>query len=168
MRRRPPPALAAALLALCGALTTAGLALHRALVLEPLPAPARGGAALPDVVVAARSAVDTALLLAAVEKGPFHPERRRPSQRFLLPGESEEQANGEENRARGELRVIGTVVLAKGGGFATAQVGAEPPRLVRVGERIGGYTLRGVQPGRAVFASSAGTTLVVDVPKPGT
>ena len=45
--------------------------------------------------------------------------------------------------------------------------GAEPPKLVRIGERVGQLTLKGIEPGRAVFLTAAGKRYEVQVPKAG-
>jgi hypothetical protein len=68
--------------------------------------------------------------------------------------------------AAATLTLIGTAVMA-GGGFAMCQWAGEPPKLVRIGERVGGYTLKTVAQGRAVFLSSSGTSMEVRVPKGG-
>jgi hypothetical protein len=47
------------------------------------------------------------------------------------------------------------------------QVGAEPPKLVRIGERVGQLTLKGIEPGRAVFLTAGGKRYEVQVPKAG-
>ena len=49
------------------------------------------------------------------------------------------------------LRVLGTVVDSTGGSFALCQLGATPPVVLRVGQRIGDYELRGVEKAAAVF-----------------
>jgi hypothetical protein len=49
---------------------------------------------------------------------------------------------------------------------AVCRVGSEPARMVRVGERIGAYTLARVEPGRAILTGPGGR-LELSVPKPG-
>jgi len=109
-------------------------------------------------------------VLAAIGKDPFHPERRRPGARFQLPADAAATlARGQESRAtEASLRLIGTAVASEGGGFAMCAWQGGSPRIVRVGERVGDWTLRKVTPGAAEFATPAGTTVVVHVPKAGT
>lgn len=109
-------------------------------------------------------------VLAAIGKDPFHPERRRPGQRFQLPADAAAAvARGQESRTtEASLHLIGTAVASEGGGFAMCAWQGGSPRIVRVGERVGDWTLRKVTPGAAEFATPAGTTVVVHVPKAGT
>lgn len=58
--------------------------------------------------------------------------------------------------------------MPEGRGFAMCQWGADPPRLVRIGESVGGLTLKGIQPGRAIFLTGGGKRYEVQVPKAGT
>lgn len=106
-------------------------------------------------------------VMAAVNKDPFHPLRRRPARRLLPPSQSVTETVAAADPAVG-LQVIGTAVSANGaGGFAMCAWGGAPPRIVRVGERVGDWTLRAVTPGAAQFVSSTGATAVVRIAKPG-
>ena len=107
-------------------------------------------------------------LAAAVDQDPFHVERRRPAVRFRLPGEALAQDSVPAAAAGTPFLLIGTAVLAEGRGFAMCQWGSEPPRLVRVGERVGDLTLRVVARGRATFTDGNGRRMEVRVPKAGT
>jgi len=166
---RVPRRLVLSALGAGGAALAAGAALWRAFALEPLPAP-RPPAATLDRAVTAPGAVYTAeRVLAAVEKDPFHPERRRPALRFRFPAEAvashRHAAQGPDLSAA--VRVIGTAVLADGGGFAICQRSGGSPRLVRLGGMLGDLTLKAVEPGQATFVTPGGATLVVRVLKPG-
>lgn len=113
--------------------------------------------------------VPAARLAAAVGKDPFHVERRRPAVRFRLPGESQPSDSAPPApSAAGSFLLIGTAVLPQGRGFAMCQWGADPPRLVRVGERVGDLTLKQVARGRATFVDGGGRRMEVRVPKAGT
>jgi hypothetical protein len=90
----------------------------------------------------------------------YRPERRRPAERFRLPGER--SSAGVPAAALPAIRLIGTAVIGRGG-FAMCQRGVDAPRLVRVGERFGELTLRSVQQGRAVFRAADGTSVEVRV-----
>ncbi|HEX6616909.1 MAG TPA: hypothetical protein VF046_11450 [Gemmatimonadales bacterium] len=66
------------------------------------------------------------------------------------------------------FRLIGTAVLPAGRGFAMCQMGEQPPRLVRLGERVGDLVLKRVHQGRATFESAEGRQVELRVPKAGT
>jgi hypothetical protein len=169
MRRTVSTGQRLALAALLGSLTLAGFALRRALVLDvdTMRLPGVAPAELPDFRNHSGDSPDRHLL--AVEADPFRPERRRPAERFRLPGEavSEALAVEETHPQSGTVQLIGTVVMPNGGSFAMTQVGGEPPRMMRVGESIGGYSLRSIDRGRAVFVAAGGTRVEVQVPKSG-
>jgi hypothetical protein len=110
--------------------------------------------------------VNAAKLVAAVAKDPFHPERRRPAMRFRLPGEG--LPNAPDSAAvQQPFKLIGTAAMAEGRGFAMCQLGEDAPKLVRIGESLGGLTLKRVKPGSAVFLTAAGKRYEVQVPKAG-
>jgi hypothetical protein len=159
---RVSPALA--LTVFLSSLGGAAWSFRRALLTDPLPSAGAvtlgANAATPDI----RVPVTATKLAAAIGKDPFHPERRRPAQRFRLPGEA---APGADVVSSEPFKLIGTAAMAEGKGFAMCQLGAEPPKLVRIGESIGGLTLKSVQPGRASFVRSDGKRYEARVPKAG-
>jgi hypothetical protein len=103
-------------------------------------------------------------VMEAVNNDPFHPLRRRPARRLQPAGV--QVVEGVADRGL-SVQVIGTAVSANGGGFAMCAWGGAPPRIVRIGERVGDWTLRAVTPGAAQFTSSAGATVVVRIAKAG-
>ncbi len=109
-------------------------------------------------------------VLGAVAKDPFHPERRRPGARFQLPSDAVAVTVRHEGPSamEGSLRLVGTAVGADGSGFAMCAWQGAPPRIVRIGERIGEWRLQRVSPGAAAFATPAGDTITVRIPKAGT
>jgi hypothetical protein len=119
-----------------------------------------------------RAAYPVDRLVAAVAKDPFHPERRRPGRRFELPSDlAGRAARAARPRPVGgsvAVRLIGVAVDPAGGGSAICQSGGSAARLVRVGERVGDWTLKRVLPGAAEFATPAGGTVTLRVPKAGT
>ena len=140
----------------------AGWAVLRALEIEALPASA-DATALGDIQVPARRMPPRVNVAAAVNADPFSPERQRPAEAYRLPGELVVAAP----TARPEqLKVLGTVVSTGGSGFAMCQLGSEPPTIVRVGQKIGVYTLKRVARGSATFASPSGE-VVIAAPQPG-
>ena len=103
-----------------------------------------------------------------VERDPFHPERRPPLERYLLPDDQGDLRAG-PSRAFGprQLRLVGTALSGAGGGFVMCQVGNEPPRIVRIGEEVGGLTLISISRGEAEFTRSDGTVVTLSVPSGG-
>lgn len=136
----------------------------RALTIEPVIPPASGSsaAALPDLTP--RPATPANLLRVAVAADPFRPDREPASVAFRMPGET---ATASPAAPPAQLFLVGTAMLPDGKSFAMCRVGDEQAKVVRLGDRIGTYTLRSVEQGRAVFQTAQGSTLEVRVPKAG-
>lgn len=160
----------------CGAaglVLAAGLAVRsvrRAIVLEPLPSAVRSseqtGRSIPERAGGATPSRD--VVTRAVAADPFRPDRRPPAEPFRMPGEALPSDSVVESLAPASaIQLIGTAV-SDGGGFVMCQLGSDPPRLVRVGQSIGGFTLLSVGRGRAAFRDRAGQALDLRVPKAGT
>jgi len=66
-----------------------------------------------------------------------------------------------------QVQLAGTVVAADGRSFAMCQTGAEPAKIVYVGQRVGTLTLRAVNQGSAVFTDDSGKQVVLRVPNGG-
>jgi len=58
--------------------------------------------------------------------------------------------------------VLGTVVSSDGTSFAVIQLGDARSASVRVGDRVGGYTVKSIERGRVVFTTPAGKRLDVN------
>ena len=140
----------------------AGWSVSRALQVDDLPAGA-DATALGDVQVATRGRPPRVNIAAAVDADPFNPGRQRPTEVYMLPGELVVPAPTPRTE---QIRVLGTVVSTTGAGFAMCQFGSAPPTIVRIGEKIGPYTLKRVARGSATFTGPAGD-LVVAAPQPG-
>lgn len=157
-----------ALVAFLACASLAVWTLRRALMIEstappPLPpGPRKNGA----VLVPAPGIASTRLA-SAVKKDPFRAERRPPTERFRLPGEPL-AATASRDSVVSPFQLVGTAVMTEGKGFAMCQLGDSVPRLVRIGERVGGLTLEWVAQGRAVFAGADGRRTELRVPKAGT
>jgi len=164
VRPRVSPALALAVL--LSSLGGAAWSFRRAVLTDPLPPAAAVAPRSNAPTVGIRVPVTATKLAEAVGKDPFHPERRRPGVRFRLPGEGSTAAN-DTTQTPSVFKLIGTATMAEGKGFAMCQLGAEPPKLVRIGESIGDLTLKNVQPGRALFVTSGGKRYEARVPKAG-
>jgi hypothetical protein len=153
-----------AALALVGGGLLFAVTLTGALRLDPLPSPEPVVADAGARTEVSRPFYVAARMAAAVDKDPFHPERRRPDQPFRLPDEGAPPPG-----APAEIvgpRLIGTGV-APGGGFAICQLPGGPARLIHVGEKLGNLTLHSVEPGRATFTTASGDSVVVRVPRTG-
>lgn len=155
-----------------GALGTLGAAIMlllvtglRGLLVEPLPVAAGGGIDRAAVGAAPRTAVTGQEVALVLRADPFHPERRAPATRFRFPGEGAPTGPAVSVAA---LKLIGVALIEEGRSFALVQAGGDAPRLVRVGEIIGGYTLRRVERDRAIFAGPDGKVQEFRVTKAGT
>lgn len=174
---RPVGAAGAAFVLACA---VAGWAASRALTLESRPrvrrvSGARAGAlaSSDDRPGVAADTLSDDRFGAALDRDPFHPERRRPGIAFRLPGEPDPDAAAAADTAAAAvspppaIRLVGTVVTAAGDAFAMCQLGTEAPRVVRPGAKLGEYTLVRVEQGRAVFRSPDGEPIDLRAPKPG-
>lgn len=77
-------------------------------------------------------------------------------------------ADGADSAPAAAVRLLGTVVRGTSGGFALCQLAADAPRVVHVGERLGGLVLVTLEQGRAVFRAPNGTRLELSLSTPGT
>ena len=162
MNLQPMTWLRAAAVATILSALFAGWSVLRALRIDELPTSA-DATALGDVQVAARARPPRVDIAAAVDADPFNPSRQRPTEVYMLPGELVVPAALPRTE---QVRVLGTVVSTTGAGFAMCQLGSEPPTIVRIGEKIGVYTLKRVSRGSATFAGPAGD-VVIAAPQPG-
>jgi hypothetical protein len=119
--------------------------------------------ALGDVQPGGRRVPTRVNIAGAVDADPFSPGRQRPAEPYRLPGELIEAPVASRTQ---QLKVLGTVVVTSGSSFAMCQIGSEPPVIVRVGQQIGGYTLKRVARGKAVFTSPSGE-IEIAAPQPG-
>lgn len=156
--------LIASLTLFCVGAGVAGRAAWRALRLDDLPQ-----APVPRIdVTTPRTAaeLDFVDLAPAVDLNPFRPERAPSSVRYVPPGMVGDTAALPPSRAS-TVKLVGTVTATDGGGFAMCQVGDETPRIVRVGQTIGGLTLEKIEQGAALFVSASGERIELRVPKVG-
>lgn len=137
---------------------------------EGVTAAASGdGAGLVVEPVVPLAAPESVRVLAAVDRDPFHPERRRPRERFRLPGERRTPPPRAPAPAAlpSTMQLTGTMVYGGGGGIAMLSERGRSTRMVRVGESVGNLTLERVTADEAVFRSPNGATVVVRVTRPG-
>jgi hypothetical protein len=129
----------------------------------PLPAPPPGSPELPVPQLGQRVASQPWNAVRAVERDPFHPGRTAPAARYLLPEEDMRATLPGASSVRGEVTLLGTAVSGDGGGFVMCQFARATPEVVRIGEEIGGLTLRAIAPGTAEFTSRDGSTVTLHV-----
>jgi hypothetical protein len=106
---------------------------------------------------------------AAVEFDPFSPTRQPPPVRYGAPV-TLNPAGAVATAMPAALQLVGTVVHrtpGADGSFVVCQLGNAPPHVVRIGQKIGEYTLREVTQGGARFVDHDGTPLDLRVPTHG-
>lgn len=91
---------------------------------------------------------------AGVENDLFSPDRTAPETPYRMPGE--DSPNDKPRIEPQKPIVLGTAVASDGHNFATLQLGMESPKLVRVGDRIGEWTVRSIARGKVVLESAQG------------
>ena len=101
----------------------------------------------------------------AVEGDIFAPDRSAPARHYRLPGEAD--AADEPVAPPPTPVVLGTAIAEGMSSFATVQLENGAPRIVRVGDHIGVYTVKQVDRGRVVFTNSSGKKFDIPALKPG-
>jgi hypothetical protein len=146
--------------ALCLALLVLAAAAAGAARLDPLPVPAATprAATLPEPASPPPSVLHA--VLAAVERDPFSPDRRRPAERYRMPGELPAAVIAAP--ARTTIQLHGVVVLPSGGGLAALYAVGRSSQVVRVGQDFEGYRLASVAPGQVVLVGHD-TTLTLRI-----
>lgn len=126
-------------------------------------------AAAPATVSIVAGALDTPPPGAAVNVGVaidadlFSPTRKAPVARYRMPGEPAVKVVEEPPKPI----VLGVALAADGSSFATCQFQSAKLLMVRVGDKIGEYTVRVIERGRVVFSTPAGKTFEVLAPRAG-
>ena len=136
----------------------------RALRAEPLPTPQ-------PIVVASLETMRRGIarppadIQGAIENDLFASDRTAPASPYRMPGE-----HGSDDTPVVEPmkpNVLGTAVATDGRSFATLQLGDASPTLVRVGDKIGEWVVKGIARGKVVLVSNAGSRAELTVSKPG-
>lgn len=100
-----------------------------------------------------------------VENDLFAEDRSAPSARYRMPDDPDLSKPVVEPP---KPVVLGTAVATDGRSFATVQLGDSRPTLVRVGGKIGEWTVTSIGRGKIALVSSGGSRADVIVTKPGT
>jgi type IV pilus biogenesis protein PilP len=98
--------------------------------------------------------------------GIFQPDRNAMPYRYRMPGES--APNDAQAPAPILPVVLGTVLATDGSHFATCQMPGGRPTVVRVGDRLGEYTVLAIDRDKVAFKNAAGKTIEITVTRPGT
>ncbi|MDA1081525.1 MAG: hypothetical protein O2973_07580 [Gemmatimonadetes bacterium] len=101
-------------------------------------------------------------IAAAVANDIFTDDRQAPLRRYRLPGEADNTPGQPAPRPV----VLGTVLASDGAHFATCQVSGGQPTIVRVGAKLGGFTVVSIERGRVTFRSAEGERFSIDASKP--
>jgi hypothetical protein len=101
---------------------------------------------------------------AAVETDPFAADRSAPEHAYRAPGE--EGDDGGPKAPSVEPVVLGTAVGDPTRSFATVQLGDSHATIMRVGGKIGGYTVKSIERGHVVFTTPSGKKLDIQELKP--
>jgi hypothetical protein len=96
----------------------------------------------------------------------FQPGRAALQYRYRMPGESAP----DDALAVEPMKpvVLGTVISTDGSHFATCQLPGGRPTVVRVGDRLGDYTVTAIERSKVVFRNATGRLIEVVVNRPGT
>jgi hypothetical protein len=147
-----------------GAVVIASLAVVWSLV-SALRITPTGDAAAPQFDIAAaltrdsgKSAVD---VTEVVDLNVFAPDRSAPLRRYSLSG-YEDDAVAEVAVDVPKPVVLGTAVGSGSRSFAMCSLAGAPTVIVRVGDKLGDYTVRSIQRGVVEFSSSSGERFAVD------
>jgi type IV pilus biogenesis protein PilP len=96
----------------------------------------------------------------------FQPERNALQYRYRMPGES--APSGTTAPEPIKPVVLGTVISTDGSHFATCQLPGGRPTVVRVGDRLGDYTVTAIDRTTVTFKSATGAVVQIAATRPGT
>lgn len=92
----------------------------------------------------------------------FAPERTPPARRYRISGYVEEAPREQLPQPL----VLGTSVAGQETSFAICRVAAGPATIVRIGDKIGGYTVVTIERGLVVFTAPTGERVAVKAASP--
>jgi hypothetical protein len=98
--------------------------------------------------------------------GIFQPGRTAMPYRYRMPGESAPNDAGAPEPIKPV--VLGTVLATDGSHFATCQMPGGRPTVVRVGDKLGDYTIVAIDRDKVAFKNAAGKIIEITVTRPGT
>jgi hypothetical protein len=147
------PAMRVALAVLGASAVVLFWTVARALRAEPIPAATPASLVSLDAVnrPAPRQVADIQI---GVDNDLFSPDRSAPETPYRMPGEDD--PNGKARIEAQKPVVLGTAVASDGHNFATLQLGTDSPKLVRVGDKIGEWTVRSIARSKVVLEGTEG------------
>ena len=102
---------------------------------------------------------------ATVDNDVFSVDRSAPAESYRMPGEPDPNAKAAPQPDKPV--VLGTAIATDGRHFATLQMRDGRPTLVRVGDKIGEWTVRSIERGKVVLVTAGGIRAEVTVINPG-
>jgi hypothetical protein len=153
------PGMRVALAGLALATGAAGWALVRAVRADQLPQAAAESFATADALAPHVVAPPTDIR-AAVDADPFQDDRSAPTLRYRMPGDSDPTRESPPAEPDKPV-VLGVAVTVDGTSFATCTLTDDRARIVRVGDKLGIYTVQTIERGRVVFTTANGKQLDV-------
>lgn len=99
-----------------------------------------------------------------VQADVFAMDRSAPAERYPMPGETRDKEAPVATTPPAKPRVLGTALGAGGEAFATAQQPGSPPQIVRVGDRIGPYTVVAITRGTVTFRAADAAPFQINAP----
>lgn len=117
-----------------------------------------------DAAIADGAAMESVDISRLIARDPFSPTREAPAVPYRIGSAPTATVVREQAQP---VTLLGTIVRPTGRSFAMCQLGAEPPRVVYPGGRIGNLTLESVTQGSASFVDAAGRRVVLHVPRSG-
>ena len=92
----------------------------------------------------------------------FAMDRTAPAARYPMPGEFREVRSTEPAKPPVLPRVLGTALSVNGEAFATAQDGGSPPQIIRVGDKLGMYTVIAITRGTVTFRAAGAASFQIN------
>lgn len=161
---RSAPAVRLAALGVLLALALATWTASRIWRVDEVPAAAPGGA-LSTEALSAPARPESVDVQTAASLDLFNPDREAPAARYRLPSDPAAVASDVPPPARPV--VLGTAIATDGSSFATCQLESSRLLMVRVGDKVGSYTVKSIERGRVVFLTPTGERLEILALRPG-
>lgn len=165
MSRLPrAPFIRTALAAFGLAVVLAIISLVRAIDIRPIEA-AEQAASTELARITTTPPVPEIDLDAVGANGIFQPDRTAMPYRYRMPGEP---APDDAGAPQPILPVVlGTVLATDGAHFASVQLPGGRPTTLRIGDKIGEYTVTAIDRGKVTFKNAAGRPVEITATRPG-
>lgn len=162
LTKHPGLRVASGLLAV--SILTTAWTLVNAIRVEAVPdVPPSNVASLQGTHGAARARTDISNI---VENDLFSADRSAPDTPYRMPGDPD--PNEKPAALPEKPLLLGTGIATDHRNFATVQLGADGPTLVRVGDKIGQWVVRTIERNKITLVTATGAKVDISVPRPGT